>query len=229
VLRVTADGDRETVVPDIDGDLVLSSDGEQLLETVVRSGPRSVVRVHDARTGDRLVRRAFRGAVQVLDADEERAVLGIGSPDRTLWWHTRTDDTQRISRRVGYFADIRAARIATLTGNPYDGGCSVFAPLATPRDALWRSCGQAVLALAPNGRRLLTTHLLMDGPIGTVRVYGERGRRIATYRSTGWFARGAWESNQELLLTTYGARRAALVRCEGEDCERASRRVGVRG
>lgn len=228
VLRVTADGDRETVRPDIDGDLLLSRDGEQLLETVVRSGPRSVVRVYDARTGDRLARRAFRGAVQVLDADEERAVLGIGSPDRTLWWHTRTDDTMRISRRIGYFADIRAGRIATLTGNPYDGGCSVFAPLASPREALWRSCEQAVLALSPNGRRLLTAHLLMDGPLGTVSVHGERGRRIATYRSTGWFGRSVWESNREVLLATYGARRAAIVRCEGGACERASGLVDVR-
>jgi hypothetical protein len=227
VLRVAADGTRETVAPDIDGDIVLSRDGEQVLETVVRSGPRSVVRVFDARTGDRLARRAFRGAVQVLDADEERAVLGIGSPDRTLWWHTRTDGTERISRRVGYFADIGAARVATLTGDPYAGGCSVLAPLSAPRRALWRSCEQGVLEASPDGRRLLTTHLLMDGPLGTVAVHGQRGRRIAAYRSTGWFGPVAWESDHDVLLATYGARRTAIVRCRTDECERASRRVAA--
>jgi hypothetical protein len=105
----------------------------------------------------------------------------------------------------------------------------VFARLASPRRALWRSCEQAVLALSPNGRRLLTAHLRMDGPLGTLSVHGDQGRRIATYRSTGWFGRVAWEGNRSALLATYGTRKAAIVRCEGDDCERASRRVPAGG
>lgn len=225
VERVSADGDRETLMDSIRGDLVLSRDGEQVLETVVRSESRTVITVRDARTGGRLARRAFPGVVTVLDADEDRAILGASSPDRTLWWNTRTDGTKKISGRIGYFADIRADRIATLTADPYSGGCSDLAALSAPRKSLWRSCKAAVMAAAPDGRRLVTVPLLLDGPLSKVSVHGDRGRLFASYRSSGTFGSVTWEGDRSLLLVTYGTKKSAIVRCEPDGCERASKRI----
>ena len=225
VERVSATGDRETLMDSVRGDLLLSRDGEQVVETVVRTESRTVITVRDAHTGDREARRAFPGVVTVLDADEERAVLGASAPARTLWWHTRTDGTKKISGRTGYFADIRADRIATLTADPYAGGCSVLAALSAPGQGLWRSCGAAVLEASPDGRRLATVPLLMDGPLSQVSMYGDHGRLLARYRSSGTFGPVTWEGDRSLLLVTYGAKKSAIVRCEPDACERASKRV----
>jgi hypothetical protein len=207
------------------GDLLLSQDGSQLIEAVVREEPRTTITVRDAYTGTRQARRVFNGLVTVLDVDESRAVLGRRSPNRTVWWHTGTDQTKRISDRAGYFADIRANRLATLTADPYDGGCSVVTPLRAPRKTLWRSCKAAVLAASPDGRRLLTEHLLMDGPSSKVSVHGDHGRLFASYRTNGWFGSGSWERDRSLLIETYGSDRAAIVRCEPKACERASKLI----
>jgi hypothetical protein len=225
VERVGVDGARETILDHINGDLDLSVDGQQLFEAVVRTESHTVVTVRDAHSGDRLARRTFRGFVSVLDADEERAVLGAWSPSRTFWWHTRTNRTRRIAGMAGYFADIRASRFATLTADAYAGGCSRLSPLSTPSKLLWRSCRQAVTASSPSGHRLLTQYLLADGPMGTAQVHGDHGRLIARYRTPGWFGPATWESNRSLLMLTNGTRKTAVVRCKSGTCERASKLV----
>lgn len=223
--RVAADGTRETIRTDVRGDVVLSRDGLQVLENVLRDGgARTVVTVRSAETGEREVRRSFRGHVRVLDADEERAVLGGSSPSRTLWWHTRTDGTSRISGREGYFADIRADRVATMSGTGEDL-CSVLASLPPQAEVLWRSCRRAVVAAAPNGRRLVTTHVYSDGPVGSLQVHGDHGRLLASYDIAGSFGLSTWETGRAMLVQAYGTKKAAIVRCELGDCERASRRV----
>lgn len=222
VERVSADGNRQTLVDGIRGDVSLSRDGEQVLETVVRSGSGTVITARDAHTGDRQARRTFPGFVTVLDADEGRAVLGASSPDRTLRWNTRTDATTRISGRTGYFADIRADRLATLTADPYAGGCSVLTTLSAPRTTLWHSCAAAVTESSPGGHRLVTVPLLLDGPLSQVSVRGDHGHLVARYRSSGSFGPLTWERDRSLLLVTYGAKKSAVVRCEAGACERAS-------
>lgn len=224
VERVSADGSRVVIRDRIAGELHLSGDGLQLFETVVRRATETAVTVRDAETGERLDRRTFRGVVTVLDADEQRTVLGGSAPDRTLRWHTGTDELKRIAGRTGYFADLRADRVAVLTDDPYDGGCSVLTPLSAPRAALWRSCRQAVIESAPNGRRVLTVPLLMDGPLAQVAVHGQHGRSLARYRTSGWFGSTGWETNRDVLLVTYGVKKSAVVRCEDDSCERASHR-----
>ena len=163
--------------------------------------------------------------MRVLDADAGRAVVGASSPTRTFWWDTVAGTTSRISRHEGYFADIRADRLAVFTANPYDGGCSVVSPLTAPGETLWRSCSKAVLASAPNGKRLLMLDTFSDGPIGRVYVHRDHGRRITSYRSAYSFGRLEWESNRSLLMVAHGARKVALVRCVVDDCERASKRM----
>jgi hypothetical protein len=229
VQRVALDGSREAIMDRIRGDVSLSRDGLQVTETIVRAGGKSIVIVRDAYTGDRLARRTFRGYLRVLDSDAGRAVIGASSPTRTFWWNSGTDATKRISTREGYFADIPADRLATFTRNPYNGGCSVLAQLSDRGNTLWRSCRNAVLASSPNGRSLLAVNILTDGPIGKVSVHRQHGRPIITYRASGAFGSTVWENNRSVLLTTYGTKKAAIVRCQVAVCERASRLIPSSG
>ena len=225
VLRVAPDGTHTTLLPDFTGDLTLSGDGTQLFETRLRD-ERSVVKVHDTTTGELLVRRVFRGYVWILDADEQRAVVSRLSPSRTFWWHTGTDDTERISKREGYFADIAHNLVATLDGDPYDGGCSVLAPLSEPSETVWRSCKHAVTSASPNGKRLATTLILADGPNPLVRVHRTGGKLLARYRAVpGWFGSVTWEDNRSLLMQVHSEKRSTIARCVLDECERASKRV----
>jgi hypothetical protein len=167
--------------------------------------------------------RRFRGALTLLDFDEERMVLGGWGPNRTFWWHTRTDDTQRIADRPGHAADIGADRVAAYTRDPYRNGCTVVTSLSEPGERLWRSCDERVATFSPDGRRLTTISLLSDG-LGPTEVWLRRagGRLLAHYTTPGWFGAQRWETDTALLLDTVGARKQAVVRCDVTDCERAS-------
>ncbi|MBB6628177.1 hypothetical protein H5V45_12680 [Nocardioides sp. KIGAM211] len=228
VERVTKDGERTTILQGIRGDILLSTDGRQLFEGVVPRVGTTRVTVLDAVTGERVARRTFDGYVRVLDADEDRAVLGGTGPARTFWWNNQSDLTSRISKREGYVADIRADRVGTFSRTAEGSvGSSFVTSLAKPRTTLWRSSQQAVLAIAPSGRRLLTTYLNTDGPIGQLEVHGATGRKLVTYRTPGFFDAAAWETNQALLLTVQerDGSGVTLVRAQGTDLERASARM----
>lgn len=226
VERIDADGTRTVLVEGANHGYLVSDDGEQLWETRVRGGGRSVVVVRDTATGEREGRRAFGNVVTVLDASEGRAVLGIEEPARTLWWNSASDATKRITDRYGYAADIAADRFAVLTGDPLAGGCSTVATLSAPRTTLWRSCDHAVLAFSPNGRRLITHTLYLDGPVSQVQVRGDHGKLFRTYRvKGGGLGSWGWEDNRAALLLAQGPEKSAIVRCEAGDCERASRTI----
>ena len=139
-------------------------------------------------------------------------------------WNTSTDATSRILDQVGYLADIRADRLATYTDDPYDGGCSVLRTLSKPSEVLTRSCSERVHAVSPSGRRVATIHILTDG-LGPreVNVRGDHGRLRARYQVAGWFGQVEFETNRALLLESTGRHKQALVRCDGADCERATR------
>ncbi|MGZ4445444.1 MAG: hypothetical protein ACXVEC_02110 [Nocardioides sp.] len=223
VQRVTPDGTRTTIQDKIEGDVRLSRDGARLFESVPDGGAeRSFITVSSARTGRELTRRTFRGYARVLDADGQRVVVGSGSPARTLSWDLATGTTRVLLAQEGYVADLRADRVATFTGDVYAGGCSELAALSAPRTVLWRSCRQAVVAVAPGGGRVLTQSMMIDGPVGQVAVHGQHGRLLATYRSSGAFGPVSFEDARTVLLPTYGPSKAAIVRCLGASCERAS-------
>lgn len=223
VLRVEEDGARTTLASTgDDAELRLSRDGAHLVVTRGVGGSRSRVAVLDAETGERVARRTFPDYATVMDADAGRMVLSTWSPARTLWWDFVSDRTSRIVGRTAGRVDIRADRLATFTGDPYDGGCTVVTSLTRPRRTLWRSCQEAVVAFSPNGRRMATFHILTDG-LGPNTVHARTigGRKIATYAAY-WFGSIEWETGRTLLLDTHTKRRTALVRCEADDCERAS-------
>lgn len=225
--RVAKDGSRETIVDRIRGDVVLSADGRQLFQAVVHQNVTTVITVRDAGTGERTARRKFHGYVRVLDADSGRAVLGGSNPGRTIWWKPTSDHTSRIVGSEGYFADIRADRVATFPAGGDQESCSVLTALSAPKTTVWRSCRQSVLAASPNARRLITTYIYGDGPAGQVETHAGRGRHLMTYRARGFFGPVTWENNRSALLTTYAPNggRGAVVRCQLEECERASARI----
>ena len=207
----------------------MSADGLQVYESILRNDQTTRVVVRDAVTGERQRRRTFPGYVQVLDADAGRAVLGSGAPNRTFWWTPESNRTSMISQREGYFADIRADRVATIKVSGPESACSRLTSLSARHTVLWRSCQQAVVASAPNGRRLLTRYILADGPNNTFAVHRANGRRVVTYRAAGTFGQAAWETNRRVLLSTYGSTKGAIVRCRDTACERATKRMRAQG
>lgn len=226
VVRVSADGTTERLTRYAeDGSPELSSDGEAVLVSRITRA-RSVVRVVDAATGEEVLTGRFGGYVGMLDASDGRAVMTGTSPDRTFWWNYETGSVKPIVKRAGGTADIASDRLATLTGDPYEGGCTVVTRLTRPRTVLWRSCEEIPIAFAPNGRRMATVHLLADGlgPGEVTARTAKGGQELATYTAY-WFASTTWETNTALVLDAHTKNRAAIVRCVGDACERAS---GVR-
>lgn len=222
ILRVSADGTTEEVARyGKAGDPMLSSDGaDVLISRLVRS--RTMIRVIDSSTGEQISRGRFSRYAAVLDAYDSRAVLTATSPQRVLSWNYRSGAVKQVVRRGAGTADIVADRLATLTGDVYQGGCAVVSQLTRPRHVLWRSCEEIPISFSPNGKRMVTVHLLTDGlGPGTVRLRTARGKLIATYEAY-YFGSIDWETNRSLLLDAHTRRHAAVVRCDGADCERAS-------
>ena len=224
VQRVSAFGDRTTIMKGVEGDVRLSSDGDQIFETVTRQSARTVVVVRDAHTGDRQARRTFRGFVRALDAADGRAILGGSSPARTFRWNTRKGGVVKIAGQEGYFADIRADRFAAMRGTG-ENLCSVLSSLPPKAEVLWRSCKRAVVAASPNGRRVMTTYVYGDGPNTSLSLRGDHGRVIADYDIVGSFGGSTFETNRAMLIEAFGANKTAIVRCVLDNCERASRRI----
>ena len=225
-LRVRPDGRTRTLATGRDAwEAMLSADGGELLSAPWVSRKHTTVKAIDARTGDLVQKRTFRGSASVLAADSGRAVIGSWGPDRTLWWDYTADETKRISKRVGYAADIAADRVASYTGDPYDDGCSVVTDLDADPSRLWRSCEERVQEFSPDGGRVATVYILSDG-IGPGQVTVRRtdgGTKVASYDVKGWFGQLRWESDTSLLLDTYGAKKWATIRCDRATCDRATR------
>lgn len=225
IIWARADGREREITSnrDASAEPLLSDDGKHLISAPFMSRSETTVRVRSARTGRILVTRTFPGTVSVLDAADGRAVLGSWSPNRTFWWtYGGTDDTAPINRRTGYFASISANRVASYTRDPYQGGCSVLTSLTG--NGLSRSCSERVVDVSPDGRRVAAIGILSDG-IGPSRVTVRRatGDRLDRYDAPYFFGSIRWESNTALLMDTYDQRRWATVRCDLQDCERASK------
>ena len=223
-VRVRRDGSTRVLLRHVAAaDLVVTQDGDQVVETREVAGKRTAVHVVSARTGEAVATRTFRGRMFSLDAAENRVLLSSWSPARTVWWNFASDATSVAARRTGGAADITADRLGSYTGDPYDGGCYVLSSLRHPARTLWRSCSDRAVAFSPSGRRVATVGIVDDG-IGPAMVTVRRvrgGAALARY-TTQWFGAIRWESNTALLLDTNGKRKAATIRCVLADCERAS-------
>lgn len=226
-LRLRPDGSTRLLHRSQDSDNVrLTRDGSILVAADWREGRGTDVSLIDARAGNRYDHRIFPGDRQVLDADPVHVVLGGWSGPTVIW---RLDDMRvtRIAPDHGYVADLAADRLATMTKDPYMGGCTRVSTISAPHRVLWRSCGQRVDSFSPDGAMMATVAKRVDGLGATeVQLRGSHGRQLALLRTDGWFAPTTWEDAATALLPTTGTQFAAVVRCEvagtSVGCERAS-------
>ena len=138
-------------------------------------------------------------------------------------WDLATDRGTRISRRLGYEADLTTDRLAVFTKDPYQGGCTVVSALSEPGTALWRSCDEAVVDFSPDGSHLLTVFKLADG-LGPdeVRVRTAEGEQTGHYRVDGHLGQVLFEDGDTALLFAWTREASGLARCDGASCELAS-------
>lgn len=223
VLSVATSGAETVVVADLDGaEPTLDERFAQLTVQHPASTTRTRIDVVDVRSGTRTSSKTFRGSVRVLDMRRDLAVVG-GDDVGTATWDLTAGTARTVTRRLGYRADLATNRLATFDGDPYEGGCSVLTTLDQPRTTLWRSCGERVEAFSPDGRRVAAVHILSDGlGAGRASVVSTRGYRLATYDTAYYFGGLRFESDKALLLSTYGRSKAAVVRCVGSTCGRAT-------
>ncbi|MFB9313809.1 hypothetical protein [Nocardioides plantarum] len=203
-------------------DVVLASDGGLIAITRSQTSTRTKIDVLRVSNGTRYTQRAFSKAPRVLDILGDQAVVG-GPDSGTISWDLGAGTVKKITGRFGYRADLGAGRLATFDGDPYDGGCTLVTSLARPTTRLWRSCQERVDAFSPDGKRVATVAKLTDGR-GPNRVTTRsiHGSLLATYRVSGHFGLMRWESEKALLLATFGQDKAAIVRCTGSTCVRAT-------
>jgi hypothetical protein len=203
----------------------LSTTGARVLLATFTRRAETRLQVVDTRSGDVLRTRTFPGPVQVLAHGRRRAVLTewTSRRTRTFWWNPRRNETRRISDRPGYRADLPQNRLGLFLGDPYTGGCQKLVRLDRPTTLVWRSCSEIVFELSPGGERMLTGHILSDGPgPRVVQVRRGDGSLLRTYRSE-WFGFWRWETERRLLLQVGGTESVAAVRCTLRGCERASK------
>lgn len=209
---------------------LLAQGGAHVVLERYRDGS-SILRVLDTATGDLVAKRTVPNA-SVLAFGQRRMVISQWENrsvrSRTFWWHPFSGKTTQIAGKTGYNADVSSDRLGLFTDDPYAGGCQRVVRLSRPSEVIWRSCNDLALAFSPTGARMVTTHILMDGPGPfMVQVRGARGRLLDTYRSE-WFGAIHWESDRKLLLQAAGRKTVAMTRCTLRSCERISplRRLG---
>jgi len=235
LLRVTREGTTTRIAGGrgYAPDLLAAEGGAHVVALGYTRKDRAALRVFDTRDGRLVRRRVFGRTVNPLDFGRRRMVLAEwgsrAKQQRTFWWNPFSDKTAKVADKPGYVADIAADRLGVHLGDPYLGGCQKVITLSTPRTRLWHSCEDRALSFSPNGKRMVSTDILSDGPgPRLVQVRGARGRVLDTYRSL-WFGVLAWETDQGLLLQVGDRRTVAMARCTVRRCERISRLYRTRG
>ena len=223
-LRVDADGTRHRIATGLSPYAMTYGEDGRVVASSRFDGDTTRVTVRSIADGSAFARRTFHDGSSVLTLDSSGVVLGSWAPARTRTWQLDTDRLHTLVRQAGYRADLTHGLLATLTADPYQGGCSVLRRLDQPATRLWRSCDERVERFSPDGRHLTTVDMLSDG-IGPSQVLmrGLRGQRQAEWRiDRGWIDVQGWEGPHTWVGEVHGPRRSAALRCTGDDCERAS-------
>jgi hypothetical protein len=224
VVRITPAGARTVLVEGTSlSDATLSPDGATFVASKTGNSLRTTLRRFDAGTGAVTLRHKLDDYANVLDYDGTVAVVGGFSKVGTALWDVNTDEVTQISTQPGVEADLAADRLARLTKDPSVGGCTVVSALSRPNKVLWRSCEEVVVAFSPDGSRIATVHILSDG-LGPSRFTLRKtaGRKLAVYDAPYYFG-GIWfEDGRHILADAFAKTKGAIVRCDGDGCERAT-------
>jgi hypothetical protein len=227
VVRVEADGSVVDVLRDIDtSTVILSADGSTLAwQAFVGKGSKVVTYAASAADGTVLGSKGPGRYVSLLDVDATRVILS--GDDRVFQWKPASGRTRTLVRKTGGTADIAHDLLSIYTSDPYLGGCTKLVRLSDPGELIWKSCGDRIARISPDGNRILTFHILTDG-LGPREIHLREvdGTRLATY-TTNWFSGWEWESPDVLLLDVNGNRKSATVRCTLAACENATDPVKV--
>jgi hypothetical protein len=185
-----------------------------------------VLRRYDTTTGDVTLKQKLPGYARVLDYDGSTAVVGGFGPVWTSTWDLTDNSVHQVVRRAGYEADLATDRLAVFTKDPYQGGCTRVSTLSDPATALWRSCDEAVEAFSTDGSHLATIFILSDGiGPGSVTLRRTTGRKVGEYDAPFYFGRIWFEDGSHVLADTFARTKGAVVRCDGDGCERATKVV----
>ncbi|GAB3785871.1 hypothetical protein [Nocardioides ungokensis] len=223
-IRVDADGTRKRIATGLSPYTMTYSEDGRLVASSRFDGDATRVVVRSTADGSTVARRTFRDGSSVLTLDSSRVVLGSWAPARTRTWQLDTGRLLTVAHQAGYRADLTHGLLATLTDDPYQGGCSVLRRLNQPATRLWRSCDERVERFSPDGRHLTSVALLSDGAgPSQVLMRSVRGQWQAAWRVTGgWIDVQGWEGPDTWVGEVHGPHRSAGVRCTGGDCERTS-------
>lgn len=220
VVRVAPGKAQKTLLGGSPGQVVVSGDGETFAATT--SMRVASVDIRSTRTGNLVGTGDFTGYPWILDLEGDHVVVASYSKGAVDYdWQQGT--TRLITKKAAYAADLANNLISYSTKDPYDGGCSVVAPITDPTARVWTSCRERVTAFSPDGQRIATVHKLSDGP-GPSQVWERTidGDLLGSYTVGGYFGAVTWESDTDLLLDANGVRKAATVRCSEGDCERTT-------
>ena len=200
----------------------LTEDGRYLLRN--DNNPAAVITAYDATDGSEVASRSFRRYGYVVGSGDGLVYVSRWSPSqRVVAWDVEAGTKTVVVEQVGGLADVAADRLLVYTGDPYEGGCAQVRVLSDPETLVWESCSQRVTAFSPDGALMATIGILSDG-LGPdeVQLRDGEGDLLVTYTAT-WFNRVHWEDADTLLLEANGRKKGATVRCDGTDCERASK------
>jgi hypothetical protein len=228
--NVRGDGSTTRIgrLPGSAANIEVSTDGRRVAYEWRRHGHVKVT-VENTATGHRLSTATFGPRVELAGYGKRRLLMSTWSPGRTFWYAPATDDRTTLARRPALDVDIAHDRIGFAVPDPngYDGFCVRYSRVSQPRSSTWYSCKQTPVAWSARGGRVLTVDIRTDGlGPGTVQMRKVDGTRLRTFRS-GLFGDVRFVTRHTVLLSTQGARQAALVRCTleggGAHCTRSTR------
>jgi hypothetical protein len=225
LVRIAANGTVSLLREFIDPfNAVLDADADQIAYSYGDSTQKPTLAAYDLGLDDEVSVRAFAGLPQLLAFDDGLMVASFGEPKaKTLTWNTVTNEVTKVNAKRGNYASVAHDLLGYFSKDPQFGGCQVLAHLSDPGDVLFTNCDERIDAVSPDGRRVANIPLLSDG-IGPADIVLRKanGTLLAHYTIDNFFGRVWWETNTKLLFDANGKTKAATVRCQVADCNRAS-------
>ncbi len=232
VLEVSRDGSTRVLVRRGASHVTVDTGGTHLAwGSLVSDGTTALV-VTRIRDGRRVARRVVGypgGASDIIDFSGRRLLLGRSRSGQTLVWNWSTNHLRTVApaHRWLHAGNLRADVFSAFRAG--DRRCTVVARISRPEQHLWSRCGERVIAISDDGRRLATTERNRDprwATIRHVRIRTIHGRLLGDYTSSS-IDQIQWESPRRVLFTVQGDTHTSTVRCTPRLCKNASDPVAV--